>query len=91
MSRWSEVGRELADIPGEVLRRHADSRFEEGFNAAAAICVDLLSTNIDDLMGKAKCGELSGPEQVLLSKLTDLKSETERSLYGYWEAQGATG
>ena len=90
MSRWSEIGRELAGIPGEVLRHHADSQFEEGFNVAANVCVDLLSAKIDDLAGKMKAGELSGPEQVFLSSLTDLKAETERSLYGYWEAQGAT-
>ncbi len=85
MSRWSDVGRELAGIPAEVVRRHADARLEEGFNAAANICVDLLSRKIDDLMGQMKTGELPRPEQLLLSSLTELKSETEQSLFGYWE------
>ena len=73
-----------------MLRRHADSRFEAGFKVGATICVDHLSAKIDHLMGKREAGDLSAPEQVCLGSLTELKAETERSLYGYWEAPAAS-
>jgi hypothetical protein len=51
--------------------------------------VALLSNRINDLMAQMKAGDLSRPDQILLSSLTELKSETEQGLRGYWEDAAA--
>ena len=55
--------------------------FFDGYNTAANICVDVITKNIDELFSQINSGSfLSDQEQFLLSKLNDLKSETEEKL-----------
>lgn len=66
-----------------------DKVFADGYNEAANICVDVLSRRIDGLMGQIKAGrDLSSKEQLLLSALTELKSETQAELYRFWDEPG---
>lgn len=86
-------GEDFLRYVGGAVRKaandHVSERFTDGFNEAANICVTMLSEKIDELMDRMKTGELSRPDQVLLSSLTVLKSETEQKLFRYWETLAA--
>lgn len=72
------------DVRDDVVDRHDAQVFGEGFDVAANLCVDLLSSRITDLIAQARSGSSLSPEQVLLlAELTDLKEETERQLRNY--------
>ncbi len=63
--------------------------FADGYEEAADICVSVLTKNIDGLLNQIKSGNyLSDQEQFLLSKLTQVKTETERALRDYWDNSG---
>jgi hypothetical protein len=52
---------------------------------AANVCVGVLSETIDGLLKQIKSGSyLSDQEQFLLSKLNELKSQTENALSDFW-------
>ncbi|WP_405088323.1 hypothetical protein [Microbispora sp. NBC_01389] len=71
------------DIAIEAGRKLFDNEFDKGFDEATDICMSTLQKNIDDLMSKMKSGNLlSDQEQFLLSRLDELKSETEDRLRG---------
>ena len=70
------------------VRESADSHMNDAFfyffNTAANICVDVITKNIDELFSQINSGSfLSDQEQFLLSKLNDLKSETEEKLVDF--------
>lgn len=72
------------DIRDDVVNRHDAEVFGDGFNAAANLCVDLLSSRIADMRTQARSGSPLSPEQAqLLVELTDLKDETERQLRNF--------
>ena len=82
------VGRFALDGVRRVANEHSDASFTDGFNEAANICVEMLTKNIDELLNKIKFGNfLTEQEQFLLSRLTEMKSATEQSLFDYWEGQ----
>jgi hypothetical protein len=87
-------GRQKAkDFVGDVLRESAngviDGAFVDGYDEAANICVGVLSKNIDDLLNRIKSGSyLSDQEQFLLSKLNELKSETQSELRDFFANTG---
>ena len=87
-------GREkVKDFMGDVLRESAnriiDDEFAKGYSEAGNICVGVLSNNIDGLLNRIKSGSyLSDQEQSLLSKLNELKSETESELDDFWANTG---
>jgi hypothetical protein len=56
----------------------------DGFGAAADLCLELLSSRIADLRTQVRSGSPLSPEQVqLLVELTDLKDETDRQLRNF--------
>lgn len=58
-----------------------------GFNEAAAICLNLISDNIEGLSVKIKSGNLSKQDQLLLSQLKELKAEMEMRLENSWASE----
>ncbi|MER6839141.1 hypothetical protein [Streptomyces platensis] len=87
MSIGHRVMRELSDAMRTGAGRVLDERYAHGFDAAAGICVSVLSDAIDGLLGKIKSGKyLSDQEQALLSRLTELKAEMEEGLRKFWES-----
>jgi hypothetical protein len=71
----------------DVGRGVADKVFVDGYTEAANTCVGLISQKIDRLMDQIRSGQdLSAKDQYLLSKLTDLRAETEDKLRAYLEA-----
>jgi hypothetical protein len=79
----------VKDFVGDLLResagKHYDNIFAEGYNEAANICVGVLSKHIDGLLKQIKSQNyLSNEEQFLLSRLNELKLETESELRDYW-------
>jgi len=76
--------RELANIPRDVVNAHAEGRFVEGFNEAAAISFDAIAIKIDSLKEQVRQGgELSTSEQAMLVGLSDLRSDLEIRLRDY--------
>ena len=68
----------------ESADSHMNDAFFDGYNTAANICVDVITKNIDELFSQINSGSfLSDQEQFLLSKLNDLKSETEEKLVDF--------
>ena len=64
---------------------HIDDAFADGYSEAANVCVGVLSKTIDALLKQIKPGSyLSDQEQFLLSKLNELKSQTENALSDFW-------
>lgn len=75
----------LLGIVRESAKRRTDDAFAEGYSEAANVCVGVLSEAIDGLLEQIKSGNfLSDQEQFLLSKLNELKSETENALRDAW-------
>ncbi|MFF6777260.1 hypothetical protein ACFY8W_27415 [Streptomyces sp. NPDC012637] len=87
MVSGEQVLRGVGGLLLEARARARDKVYAEGFDAAANICVSILSDAIDGLMAKAKSGDLSKQEQVVLSRLTELRAETEEVLRGFWEPE----
>lgn len=88
MTSGNNFLRGLLDEAGDLIRRVGrnlvDGSYNSGYEEAASVCLGVLSKNIDDLMNKIKPGSyLSDQEQFLLSKLTELKSTTERDLQDF--------
>lgn len=82
------VGRVALEGVRRAAYEHSDASFEKGFNEAANICVEMLTKNIEDLLNKIKSGTyLTDKEQFLLSRLTEIKSATEQSLFDFWDGQ----
>lgn len=81
MSNTNNILRELQDRLREGAKQRIDDAFFRGFEEAALIYLGALSEKIDNLRNKIGPGNyLSNEEQILLSELMELKSETERSL-----------
>lgn len=70
-------------VRDDVVRRHDDEVFSDGFNEAANLCVGLVTGKIESLLAQMKSGGLSDMEQRLFAELTDLKAEIEKQLYHY--------
>ena len=74
----------MRDVIDGVRKRASDrlgDEFDDGFEEAANICMGVISKNVDGLLHRIKSGNyLSDQEQFLLSKLTEMQSETEKSL-----------
>jgi hypothetical protein len=69
----------------ESDRKRMNEFFIDGYNEAANICVGILTKKIDDLFSKIDSDSyLSKQEQFMLSKLKELKSETEDELRDFW-------
>jgi hypothetical protein len=61
--------------------------FAQGYDAAAGVCLKLLSEKIDGLLGQIKAGRsLSEKDQFLLASLDDLRSEVDGALRDFWNA-----
>jgi hypothetical protein len=76
---------DLVDSVRKSASEHSDDAFADGYNDAANICVGVLSETIDGLLKQIKLGSyLSDQEQFLLSKLNELKSQTENALSDFW-------
>jgi hypothetical protein len=78
----------IRDTFGEALNdvgtKLMNDEFDNGYNAAANICVGTITKKIDELYSKINSGSfLSEQEQFLLSKLNELKSETEEELRNF--------
>lgn len=84
------IGQEALTRVRGVAREHTDQAFEDGFNEAANICVRLVTEAAAQLTTKMGTASLSDREQAQLARLSSLKEEMEKSLYGYWE-QAVTG
>lgn len=70
-------GRELLREMGQrVLGRY----IEEGFAQAAGICLGVLEARMNELRSKAPSGKMTQADQVLWSKLDELKAEMERQI-----------
>lgn len=79
---FKEIGNDTLKKVRESADSHMNDTFFDGYNTAANICVDVITKNIDELFSQINSGSfLSDQEQFLLSKLNDLKSETEEKLY----------
>lgn len=81
--------REIKDDTLNRLREADNKRiyeaFNDGYHEAANICVGILEKKIDELLSQIKSGSyLSEQEQFMLSKLNELKSETEEELRNFW-------
>jgi hypothetical protein len=78
----------VGDLLGSArtsVNEHIDDAFADGYNEAANVCVGILSETINGLLKQIKPGSyLSDQEQFLLSKLNELKSETESALRDFW-------
>jgi len=62
--------------------------FIDGYNEAADICVSIITKKIDELFSQINSGSfLSEQEQFMLSKLKELKSETEEELQVFWSSK----
>ncbi|MBB5871895.1 hypothetical protein F4553_005274 [Allocatelliglobosispora scoriae] len=84
MSSVNGFMRDVLDGVRKRVNDRDDDVFADGFNEATSICVGILSKNIDDLLNQIKSGSyLSDQEQFLLSRLTEMKSETEKCLRDY--------
>lgn len=74
----------LIDVREKGNRRLNDA-FNDGYNVAADICVGIITKKIDELFSQINSGSfLSEREQFLLSKLKEIKSETEEELRDFW-------
>ena len=87
MSSVNDFMHDLLSTAREATIDAAKDVFIDGFEDAANICLGVLSNNIDGLLKKIKSGSyLSNEEQFLLSRLTEIKSETEEYLRNYLNA-----
>lgn len=83
MASWGE------DIVDGMRARRREQELEpvlEGYQAAADIAVEALSTVLDRIEEKVDAGEpLSSDEKVLRTELHVIKSKLERRLRNYWQ------
>jgi hypothetical protein len=80
--------RELLNIPHDLVANHGDERFADGFGEATVIAVAVVTDSIDALHETVRKGqELTPSEQRLLVSLSDLRSEMELRLRGYWTGE----
>ena len=83
---FADMGREILGRARSDVNNRFDVARAEGFEAAADICLNVLSRSIDGLLSRIKSGTyLTDQEQFLLSTLNDLKSETENELRIHWD------
>lgn len=62
-----------------------DEAFNDGYNEAANICVEIINQKIDALFNNITSNSyLTNQEQFMLSNLKELKSETEEQLRKFW-------
>ncbi len=85
-----EFMREIKDITLNAVRESENKRmneeFNDGYNEAANICVGIITKKIDELFSKINSdSSLSKQEQYMLSKLNELKSETEEELSSFFK------
>ena len=81
---FKEIGNDTLKKVRESADSHMNDAFFDGYNTAANICVDVITKNIHELFSQINSGSfLSDQEQFLLSKLNDLKSETEEKLVDF--------
>ncbi|WP_326586200.1 hypothetical protein [Streptomyces sp. NBC_01294] len=90
MSIGNRVMRELGDAMRTGAVRVFDAEYNDGFNAAASICLEVLSDAIDGLVARMKSGDyLSDQEQALFSRLTELRAEMDERLRNAFEPEPA--
>ena len=69
----------------DSVRKSESEEFIVGYNQAANICVEIITKKIDELFSQISSDSfLSEREQFLLSKLKEMKSETEEELQDFW-------
>ncbi|MGO4349287.1 hypothetical protein AB4Z45_27735 [Paenibacillus sp. MCAF9] len=67
--------------------KRMNGAFDEGYDEAANICLGVITKKIDELFSKINSDSdsyLSKEEQFMLSKLKELKSETEEQLRNFY-------
>ncbi|WP_345763381.1 hypothetical protein [Diaminobutyricibacter sp. McL0608] len=83
----SEIGNFFRAVRDDVLSKHDEEVFSEGFDTAAGLALGVLRDNIDQLRKEIKSG-LEGVNEkraLLLVELTELKDELEKRLREYGE------
>lgn len=90
MDRIRQMGQELQNSLRESAKQARGERDDDmhlsGFQAAYRINSRRLDESIDALKAKLTAGELSKMEQVVLSRLEQLRSELEADFDYYWQA-----
>lgn len=85
-----EFGREALGRVRNAAGERVDQAFEEGFNEAANLCVRVVAEAAAPLTAKMATEALTEREQAQLARLTILKDEIERALYGFWDQPAPT-
>jgi hypothetical protein len=75
--------RYLESIRDDVVGRHDSEVFGDGFNAAANLCVEVVSARMDDLLAVMKASGLNAEQQQIFAELSEMKVSIERRLSGY--------
>ncbi|WP_234058092.1 hypothetical protein [Microbacterium sp. NFH-22A-Y] len=80
-----EFGREALGRAREAAGERVDQAFVDGFNQAGNLCVQAVAEAAAPLTAKMATENLTEREQAQLARLTTLKDEIERALYGFWD------
>lgn len=76
----------VSNIVTESKNKVVEEIYADGYDMAAHICLGIITKKMDELYGQISSGSfLSEQEQYMLSKLKELKSETEEKLNYFWE------
>lgn len=84
------LGREALGRVQSAAGERVDQAFEDGFNEAANLCVQVVAEAAGALSSKMATEALTDREQAQLARLTFLKEEIERALYGFWDQPAST-
>ncbi|WP_339155515.1 hypothetical protein [Actinomadura luteofluorescens] len=76
----------IVDMIREVVNGRAEDEFAAGFDEATRISLSILKKNIDGLHDKIESDSLSDDEQFLLTRLSKIVSEMEKSLHDHWNS-----
>jgi hypothetical protein len=78
----------VRDSAEEVMSDHGQTRFEEGFTAAAGIALRQIQRRLDGFREQMKGPGLNPAEQAVYAHLDELKSEIEAGCDLYWRDSG---
>lgn len=77
---WANAGAHGRGFLREMGQRVLGRYIEDGFGQAADICLGVMQARMDELQSKAPSGKMTQADQVLWSKLGELKAEIESQL-----------
>lgn len=84
MSRFID---ELRGARDDVVARHDEQVFADGFDAAANVCIASVDAQAEPLKAQLRSGQLDAEGQRLLSLVQDLKADIEQRLRDHWEKE----